>query len=236
MKGQSLVMVILVGLLVIASFFIGSLYTKVQFLEKNSGNTAVAGAAGSQPPAPSGPPQKVNVTLGHFPLKGNKNAKVKIVEFADFRCPFCERFFTQTEPQIIKDYVDSGKVAIAFRHWAFLGPASTVAADAAECANDQGKFWEFHDYLYKNQPPETDTTMYNTDTLTTAAVSLGMNGDTFRSCLSNKTDDAKVQADFTDGQKAGVTGTPAFFINGTPLVGAQPYNAFKAAIDAELAK
>lgn len=227
---QALVVPVLVILLVASSFFIGSLYTKVQFLEKGSGNVA-----GTQP-SPSTAPQKVDVGLGHFPLKGDKNAKVKIVEFADFRCPFCERYWTQTEPQIIKDYVNSGKVAIAFRQWAFLGDASVVAANAAECANDQGKFWDFHDYLYKNQPPESDTSMFNTDTLTTAAVNLGLNGDTFRSCLNNRADQAKVQTDFTDGQKAGVTGTPAFFINGTPLVGAQPYSAFKAAIDAALAK
>lgn len=226
---------VLVGLLVIAAFFIGSLYTKVQYLEKTAATQAAAGPAAGQP-VPSGPPAKVTVSLGHLPLKGNKDAKVKIVEFADFRCPFCERYFTETEPQIIKDYVDSGKVAIAFRHWAFLGPASTVAANAAECANDQGKFWEFHDYLYKNQPPETDISMYNTDTLTQAAVKLGLNGDSFRSCLNGKKDDGKIQTDYTDGQKAGVSGTPAFFINGTPLVGAQPFSAFKAAIDAELTK
>jgi len=76
---------------------------------------------------------------------------VTIVEFADFRCPFCEQFFTNTESQLIKDYVDTGKVQFYLdnMHSSF---ASTVAADAAECANDQGKFWDFHDYLYKNQP------------------------------------------------------------------------------------
>ena len=157
-----------------------------------------------------------------------------LIEFADFRCPFCERYFSQTENQIIKNYVDTGKVKLAFRHYAFLGPASVVASDAAECANDQGKFWEFHDYLYKNQPAETDTSMYITDTLTKAAVSLGMDGNKFKTCLDSKTDDAKVQQDFADGQKAGVNGTPAFFLNGTLISGAQPYDTFKQAIDAAL--
>jgi protein-disulfide isomerase len=111
-----------------------------------------------------------------------------------------------------------------------------VAADASECANDQGKFWDFYNYLYKNQPAETDTTMYNTDTLTQAAVSLGMNDSQFRSCLDNKTDDAKAAKDMADGQAAGVSGTPTFFVNGISIVGAQPYSAFQQLIDQELAK
>ncbi len=229
---------VLVILLVIAAFLIGVLFTKVQYLEKNQLATApqAAPAAQNGQPAAPVPGAKVNVAVGNFPIMGNKDAKVTIIEFADFRCPFCEQFFTNTEPQIIKDYVDTGKVKFTFRNFAFLGPASTVAANAAECANDQGKFWDFYSYLYKNQPPETDTTMYNTDTLTQAAVSLGMNDSQFRSCLDNKTDDAKVSKDMADGQAAGVSGTPTFFINGISLVGAQPYSAFKQIIDQELAK
>lgn len=234
---------IMVILLIIAAFFLGMLIDKVQYLEKNAANNNALGNAvpnqqQQQPQQganqPQQPAQKQNVAVGHFPVKGNQDAKVTIVEFADFRCPFCEQFFTNTESQVFKDYVNSGKVKFAFRQFPFLGPASNVAADAAECANDQGKFWEFHDFLYKNQPSETDTSMYNTDTLTQDAVSLGMNGDQFRSCLDNKTDDSKAQADYNDGQKANVSGTPTFFINGTPLVGAEPYSAFQQAIEAAL--
>lgn len=230
---------ILVILLVVAAFLIGVLFTKVQYLEKNQGGTQAVAPAGQQAagqPAQVTPGAKVNVANGHFPAKGNTNAKVTIVEFADFRCPFCEQFFTNTESQLIKDYVDTGKVQFYFRQYAFLGSASTVAADAAECANDQGKFWDFHDYLYKNQPAETDTSMYNTDTLTQAAVSLGMDGPTFSNCLNNKTDDAKAAKDMSDGQAAGVSGTPTFFVDGMSLVGAQPYSAFQTLIDQELAK
>lgn len=228
---------IMVVLLVIAAFFLGMLLDKVQYLQKNSQNTVGSVVQNQQAPSQAGnqqPAQKQNVTLGHFPVKGNANAKVTIIEFADFRCPFCNQFFTSTENQLFKDYVDSGKVKFAFRQYAFLGPASNVAADAAECANDQGKFWEFHDYLYKNQPSEADTSMYNTNTLTQAAISLGINGDQFRSCLDGKQGDSKAQTDFSDGQKAGVSGTPTFFINGTPLVGAEPYSAFQQAIEAAL--
>jgi protein-disulfide isomerase len=232
---------ILVALLVIAAFLIGVLFTKVQYLEKGSAagagtNQQAAGAAANPQQATPVPGAKVNVATGHFPIKGNSKAKVTIIEFADFRCPFCEQYFTNTETQIMKDYVDTGKVKYAFRNFAFLGPASVVAADAAECANDQGKFWDFHDYLYKNQPSESDTSMYTTDTLTQAAVSLGMDGTAFSNCLNNKTDDAKAAKDLSDGQAAGVSGTPSFFINGISVVGAEPYDSFKTIIDQEIAK
>lgn len=227
---------ILMVLLLIVSFALGVLITKVQYLEKGVPVAQPAPPAGQQAAAPTGPTGPVNVSLGHFPIKGKSDAKVTIVEFADLRCPFCEQFFTNTESQLLKDYVDTGKAKFAFRQYPFLGPSSTVAADAVECANDQGKFWDMHDFLYKNQPSETDTSMYNTDTLTQDAVSLGMDGNQFRTCLDTKADDAKAQADFADGQKAGVSGTPTFYVNGQQLVGAQPYSAFKTLIDAQLAK
>jgi protein-disulfide isomerase len=229
----------LVILLVIAAFLLGYLVNEVQHLQKTQLTTngqAAAPTAGNAGQATPAPGAKVNVSVGNFPVQGNKNAKVTLIEFADFRCPFCEQFFTNTEPQIIKDYVDTGKVKFTFRNFAFLGPASTVAANAAECANDQGKFWDFYSYLYKNQPAETDTSMYNTDTLTQAAVSLGMDGNKFSTCLTNNADNDKVNKDMTDGQAAGVSGTPTFFVNGISLVGAQPYSAFQQLIDQELAK
>lgn len=228
---------ILMALLLIASFFLGMLVDKVQYLSaanQGQGYAPSAQQAGAQ--QPQAPAQKQNVSLGHFPALGKSDAKVTIVEFADLRCPFCERFFTDTEPQLMKNYVDTGKAKFVFRQYAFLGPASTVAANAAECANEQGKFWDMHDYLYKNQPDESDTSMYTTDKLTQIAGTLGMNTDQFNSCLSANKYSDKVNADFSDGQKAGVTGTPTIFINGTPVVGAQPYSAFQQLIDSELAK
>ena len=104
---------------------------------------------------------------------GNKNAKVTIIEFADFQCPFCERFFKDAESNIIKDYVNSGKVKFAFRHYAFLGQESNFAAEASECANEQGKFWEFHDYLFKNQQGENQGA-FTKDKLKGFAATLGL--------------------------------------------------------------
>lgn len=227
---------ILIGLVVIAAFLVGVLWTKVQYLEQNGSGAAAQQQAAAQQGAAPTPGAKVNVGLGHFPALGKQGAKVAIVEFADLRCPFCEQFFTQTEPQIIKDYVDTGKATFSFREYAFLGPASTVAANAAECANDQGKFWDFHNYMYQHQPDESDTSMYNTDSLTTIAGQLGMDTTQFRDCLSNNKDNANVSKDFSEGQAAGVSGTPTIFVDGIPVVGAQPYSAFQTIIDQELAK
>lgn len=229
---------ILMVLLIIAAYLLGMLTAKVQYLEQNG--TTAAGTQQAAAPQQGNQPttgQRVsNLGLGDFPALGNKNAKVHIVEFADLRCPFCEQFFKNTEPQIIKDYVDTGKATFSFRSYAFLGSASTVAANAAECANAQGKFWDFHNYMYQHQPDESDTSMYTVDNLTNIAGQLGMDTAQFQSCLSANQYDSKQAADMADGQKAGVTGTPTIFINGLPIVGAQPYAAFQQVIDQELAK
>ena len=231
---------ILIITLIIAAFLLGMLITKVQYLERQGSSASAANvpvapqaAVPNQPQAPA-PGQKQNVAVGHITPIGDPNAKVKIVEFADFRCPFCEKFFTDTEPQIISDYVKTGKAVFYFRHFEFLGPASVVAGNAAECANEQGKFWDFHDYMYKNQPSESDTSLYTTDKLTQIAGTLGMNTTQFQSCLSANKYDKNVSGDLAAGQKAGVSGTPTIFVNGTPIVGAQPYSAFKTAIEAAL--
>lgn len=104
-------------------------------------------------PTPT-PAARVNVGLGQFPVLGDTNAKVTIVEFADFQCPFCEQWYTQVEPNIINDYVKTGKAKFAFRIYAFLGPDSNSAAEGAYCANEQGKFWAYHNFLYSHQGQE----------------------------------------------------------------------------------
>jgi len=130
---------ILVGLLLVAVFFLGVLTSKVSYLEKNSSSKVA-----SQPTSPNQPaaaPAKLDVDAGHLQVLGNKNAKVTLVEFADFRCPFCERWFKDVKSNLMKDYIDTGKVKFAFRHFAFLGQQSTWAAEASECANEQNNFW-----------------------------------------------------------------------------------------------
>lgn len=195
-----------------------------------------AAAAAQLAQAPSAEPTlgKQNVEVGNYPPEGNANAKVTVVAFEDFRCPFCEKFYSGVLPQLKKDYIDTGKVKLYYRNYQFLGDASVLAGNAAECANEQSKFWDFHDYLYQNQPDESDTSMYTVNNLTQIAGTLGLDTNQFQQCLSAKKYDANVTKDLSDGQKAGVSATPTFFVDGNPLVGAQPYSAFKTIIDQEL--
>ena len=213
---------------------------------KNGGTTAAPTAVAQNPsPSPSPSPDNqqpptptspVNVSVGHFPALGSAKAPVTVIEFADYRCPFCERFYSDAEKSLIKDYVNTGKVKFYFRSFAFLGPASTVASEAAECANEQGQFWKFHDWMYNNQADESNTDYYSKENLIKYATNLGLNSSKFSSCLNSDKYAAAVQQDLTEGQNAGVNGTPTTFINGKPLVGAQPYSAVKSAIDAALAQ
>jgi protein-disulfide isomerase len=235
----------LVLVIVVFTFFLGMLTTKVFDLQQQLSDTksmpstvvqsdpsAQAQAAiPSSPAAPSGP---VNVGVGNYPPLGDPNAKVTVIEFADFRCPFCEQWFQTVEPNIMKDYVNTGKVKFYFRNYAFLGPASTLAAEAGECANEQNQFWKFHDYMYKHQPDETDTSMYTVNNLSKIAGNLGMDQSQFQSCLSSKKYATAVTKDLNEGSTAGVSGTPTTFINGIPVVGAVPYSQIKQQIDKAL--
>lgn len=228
---------ILIVLLLIASFLLGALTTKLGASQSSTDTLQPSAQPNSPQRAPNqpAPGAKVNVDEGHLPILGNKNAKVTIIEFGDFQCPFCERFFKDAEPGIIKDYVNNGKVKFAFRHYAFLGQESNFAAEASECANEQGKFWEYHDYLYNHQGPE-NSGAFAKDKLIGFATSLGLNTDQFSSCLNSDKYAKQIADDLAAGQKAGVSGTPTTFVNGQSVVGAQPYSAFKTLIDQELSK
>lgn len=179
---------------------------------------------------------KINVTADDHVL-GDAKAKVTMFEFADFRCPFCERYFTQTFENIKKDYIDTGKVRFVFKHYAFLGQESVWIAEAAECASEQGKFWEFHDWIYQNQAPESDLAYYSKANIVKYAGKVsGVDTNRFASCFNSGKYSQRVADDFNLGDSSGVSGTPTFFINGNKLVGAQPYPVFKEAIDSALKK
>lgn len=230
---------LLVILLIIAAFLIGVLFTKVSYLEKNQATPsgAAAPAGQGQQAQELQPGQKVDVDKGHLPGLGSKDAKVTIVEFSDFQCPFCKRWVDETKDLLMKEYIDTGKVLFTYRQFPIvqLHPNAPEASEASECANEQNKFWQYHDLLFKEQDvwsPLPDPTSQ----FSTYASQLGLNQSQFDSCLSaGKFKDA-VTKDIDEGSAAGVNGTPTFFVNGTAIVGAQPYSAFKAAIDAELAK
>lgn len=227
---------ILMGLLLVASFLLGMLFTKVQYMSGGQ-QAAAPSAAGQQAgtQVTTAPGKPVDVSVGNLPAMGNKDAKVKVIEFADFQCPFCSQWFKTVEAPMIADYVKTGKIAFYWRDYPFLGTESTDAANAARCANDQGKFWDFHDYLYNNQGQENSGT-FSKDNLKKFGATLGLNTAQFNDCVDSGKFAKDVQTDLSDGQKAGVNGTPTVFVNGVPIVGAQPYAAFKSAIDAALNK
>jgi protein-disulfide isomerase len=227
-----------------ASIILGSLIIAVSILvaggainlpkKAGSATTAAVTASTAPVPIPSGNPKVAGVTAGDLPTLGDNNAKVLVVEFADYQCPFCEKFFTDSMPQIKKDYIDTGKIKFAFRDSAFLGQESNDSANAARCANDQGKFWDFHDYLYTHQGAE-NSGAFSKDNLKSFGAAVGLNTSQFNQCIDSGKYATAVTNDTTAGKNLAVDGTPTVFINGTKLVGAQPYAVFKAAIDQELA-
>lgn len=159
--------------------------------------------------------------------------KVIVQEFSDFQCPFCQKFWNESYKQIKKDYIDTNKITFIYRHFPLGFHANAQkAAEAAECANLQDKFWAYHDILFTKG--KADGTGLDVQSLKLYAKEAGLNAPQFNSCLDeNKTADI-VDADTKEGQKAGVTGTPTFFINGKRLVGALPYAEFKKVIEEAL--
>jgi protein-disulfide isomerase len=169
------------------------------------------------------------------PSLGDPNAPVTIVEFADFQCPFCGRFQQETIPPIVEEYVKSGKVRIVYRDFAFLGVESMDAALASECANEQGKFWEYHDYLFAHQDGENKGA-FSRMNLKQFATAVGLDTTQFNSCLDQNKYQAEVQKDITDARALGVSATPTSFVNGSMVVGAVGFSDFRTTIEQELSK
>jgi protein-disulfide isomerase len=231
---------VLVVLVIIAAFFIGSLYTKVQMLEKGTTNTAqnnngqVAGT-GNQAPQVQPTPGPVDITIGSAdPILGNASAKITLVEFTDFQCPFCKSLADNAMVQVKKDYVDTGKAKLIVRNFPLpFHEFAQKSAEAAECAKEQNKFFVYYDKLFANQDKLT------VDDLKKYAADLGLNTANFNSCLDNGKMAYKVKSDTALGTKAGVQGTPSVFVGtmkgdtftGTQVSGAVPFDVFKTAID-----
>ena len=172
------------------------------------------------------PPRQTIATDGR-PAKGPSGAPIEIVEFSDFQCPFCQRA-NPTVEQVLKTYGD--RIRFVYRHYPLPNhPDARPAAEASACADAQGKFWPFHDKLFANPgkltPPD----------LKAHAAAIGVDTARFNQCVDMHELKDTVDADMKDALAAGVTGTPAFFINGRSLEGAQPFEAFKRVIEEELA-
>lgn len=201
----------------------------------------LAGTGQPAQPAPPLPPESIVLGIDDDPVMGDKKARLVLIEFSDFQCPFCARFVHETLPEIEKDYIKTGKLKYVFRDFPISGSHKDAfkAALASGCALDQGKFWEMHDQLFENQ---TAFTVYN---LTQRAEAIGLNKEKFQQCLNANEYETEVQGDFADGLKAGVNQTPTFFLGLTEpnspkvkvltvITGAKPYAVFKAAIDSAL--
>lgn len=215
--------VLLLGMLVYQVADIRSGFSDLTEGVVPSGNDAPAAA-----PTPSAP---VDVSADDDAVKGDADAPVTIIEFSDFECPFCSRFYTDTLPQIQKEYIDTGIVKLVYRDFPLsFHQNAKPAAEAAECAAEQGKFWEMHDALFENY------NVLSRAKYTQLATDIGVEDiSAFDECVDSGVMGAEVDKDFADGRAAGVTGTPSFFVNGQKISGAQPFSAFKAAVDAALA-
>lgn len=180
-------------------------------------------------------PDAITRPQANFNTTGDPNAPVKIVEYADFQCPFCKNFYKDTEKQIIDAYVSTGKVFIEYHSFGgFIGAESARAAEAAYCAGDQGKFWDMHDILYTNQGAENSGALKD-DRLKQLAESIKLDMTKFNDCFNSGKQKSRVTQDGIDAQKAGVSSTPSFIVNGELIQGAQPFATFQQKIEAALA-
>ncbi len=233
MRNKTLVVLLIIQIVI--SFFIAYQVNDIKDsvgVLKNLDDLAGGDNQPNQPDQPS-QPTNIKVDVKGDPFKGNKDAKVTIVEFSDFQCPFCSRFYEQTFPQLEKEYINTGKVKLVFKDFPLrsIHPLAQKASEAAECADEQGKFWEYHDKLFEAQQEWRTSGI---DSFKQYASDLGLDTEKFNNCLDNDETKDEVDEDYNEALKAGGRGTPYFVINGKPLSGAQPFANFKAIIDAEL--
>lgn len=195
----------------------------------------------ARPAAPgAGPDQALNalVETAGAPSKGNKNARLTLVEFSEYQCPFCGRHVRDTMPQIQKEYIETGKVHYVFRDLPLesIHKNAFKAAEAARCAGEQNKYWEMHDRLFENQKSLEPAS------LTAHAQAIGLDAKKFQSCLDSGKFAADIKKDIADANKIGITGTPTTVIGLTQpndskikvvkvIRGAQNFASFKEALD-----
>lgn len=171
-----------------------------------------------------------NPTADYTPLlpqaehaKGNLDSDIIMTEFSDFECPFCGRFFRDTHPQILSEYVDTNEIKFVYKHFPLtqIHNFAMKSAEASECAADQGKFWEMHDILFERQPQLAPRALKQ------YAEEIGLDTIAFNNCLDSGVMVSRVRADMQEALKLGVRSTPTFFINEQKIEGAQPFSAFE---------
>ncbi len=223
-----------VAILIAAVLISGSLiYARGGF--KNAANVGGRQQAVGNQPVPGA---KVDVSANDDPFLGDEKAKVTVIEFSDFQCPFCRSFWRDTLPQLKKEYIDTSKIKFVYRDYPLpFHKGAIPAAEGSQCAGDQSKFWEMHDKIFQEQDKQGQGTIQFTKAdVVKWAGQIGLNMVSFNQCLNSGKYKAEVEKDIADGTTAGVSGTPTTFINGRSLVGAQPLSSFKTIIDEELSK
>ena len=182
------------------------------------------GAGGSQAQAPETSLDK---------SVGAEDAPVVVVEYADFQCPYCEQFATGAASQLKADYVDQGQVRFVFRHLAFLGDESTWAAEASECANEQGRFWDYHDKVFEEQAGENQGA-FSKDNLKRFAAELGLDTEQFDQCLDSGEYRSKVRQEVNEAQRRRINSTPSVLVNGQLVQNGSSYQVLQAAVESAL--
>ncbi|MBU3957350.1 DsbA family protein [Patescibacteria group bacterium] len=229
---------IIVILLIIVAFLAGMFWTKIRYVEPGKAPGEVAQAS----PAPGAPQEEVplsedqinKIVSSGAASKGKEDASVTIVEFSEYQCPYCGRYVAETYPQILEEYGD--KIRYVFHDYPLsFHPHAQKLAEVARCAGDQDQYWEMHDLIFENQGVWSSKQNVETD-INSYVSQLGLDKEKFDECLVSGKYTQAVKDDSELGTEVGVQGTPTFFINGQKLVGAQPFESFKAIIDAELAK
>jgi protein-disulfide isomerase len=172
------------------------------------------------------------VERGPGPSKGRADAPITMVEFSDFRCSYCRKFWRETLPTLEREYVATGKVRFVYRHLVALGPPSARAAEAAECAAEQGKFWPYHDLLFER----AGSAAFTDGTLKEYAKEVGLEPEGFAACLVSGRHAERILGESTAARYLGATGTPTFLINGRLLIGAHRFETFKQVLDDTLAQ
>ncbi len=178
-------------------------------------------------------PGRTVSTQGH--TVGSENARVTVEEYSDFQCPYCARAAKTMDPKIEQEYVADGRVKLVFHPMAQIGQESVWAAEAAECASDQDRFWDYRDKLFDNQHGENQGA-FTIDNLKRFAEELGLDTQTFNQCLDSHKYEALVNAETQDAANKGIQGTPTFVIGEQTVVGPRSYDDLKTVIEAELRK
>lgn len=243
-NGLIVAVIVAVG---VAAFFAGSYFTQLnsQQITQDDLDAAISKLelkilqnqlTANQPALP------VAISADDDPVMGNDNAPITIIEFSDFQCPYCARFHAQTLPLLLENYIDSGKVKLVYRDFPLqnIHPNALPASVAAECADEQGKYWQYHDALFENQ-----NQWNNLDTIDAIAKFgeyasvLELNQEQFNTCLNTGKYVSEIKNDLDDGREYGIDGTPGFFVGNDKLgyvkiSGAEPFENFKKIIDSQL--